>query len=85
MFHSDLIRERPKTVLELYDQFAKFSKFEIHHFRKLEQQRKAPRPDEAPRPATMKIIITQGWYTSLIPREENSRKAGRRVMEHLPI
>jgi hypothetical protein len=48
-FHSHLVRERPKTVLELYEQFAKFSKFEIQHFHKLEQQRKISKLDEAPR------------------------------------
>jgi hypothetical protein len=47
--HSHLVRERPKTVPELYDQFAKFSKLEIQHFRKLEQQRKVAKPDEASR------------------------------------
>jgi hypothetical protein len=40
----------PCTVSELYDQFTKFSKSEVQHFRKLEQQRKMPKPDEAPRP-----------------------------------
>jgi hypothetical protein len=35
--HSYLVRERAKTVLELYDQFAKFNKSEIQHFHKLEQ------------------------------------------------
>jgi hypothetical protein len=34
--HCHLVRERPKTVLELYKQFVKFSKSEIQHFRKLE-------------------------------------------------
>jgi hypothetical protein len=33
--HSHLVRERLKTVSELYDQFVKFSKSEIQHFRKL--------------------------------------------------
>jgi hypothetical protein len=47
--HSHLVRERPKIVPELYDQFAKFSKFEIQHSRKLEQQRKVAKPDEASR------------------------------------
>jgi hypothetical protein len=45
--HSYLVRERPKTVLELYDQIAKFSKSKIQHFRKLEQQRKVEKLDEA--------------------------------------
>jgi hypothetical protein len=35
--HSHLVREQPKTVSELYEQFAKFSKSEIQHSRKLEQ------------------------------------------------
>jgi hypothetical protein len=35
--HSHLVREWPKIVSELYEQFAKFSKSEIQHFRKLEQ------------------------------------------------
>jgi hypothetical protein len=48
--HSHLVRERPKTVLELYEQFAKFSKSEIQHFHKLDQQRKISKPDKAPRP-----------------------------------
>jgi hypothetical protein len=48
--HSHLVRERPKTMLELYDQFAKFNKSKIKHFRKLEQQWKVAKLDEAPRP-----------------------------------
>jgi hypothetical protein len=47
--HSHIVRERPKTVSELYEQFAKFSKSKIQHFSKLEHQRKFLRPDEAPR------------------------------------
>jgi hypothetical protein len=34
--HSHLVRERPKTVPELSEQFTKFSKSEVHHFHKLE-------------------------------------------------
>jgi hypothetical protein len=41
---------RSKTVSELYEQFIKFSKSEVQHFRKLKQQRKVAKPDEAPRP-----------------------------------
>jgi hypothetical protein len=36
-FHSHFVREQHKIVSELYDQFAKFSKSEVQHFRKLEQ------------------------------------------------
>jgi hypothetical protein len=45
--HSHLVRERPKTMPELYEEFAKFSKSKVLHFRKLEQQRKWPKHDEA--------------------------------------
>jgi hypothetical protein len=48
--HSHLVIEWPKTVSELYEQFTKFSKSEIQYFRKLEQQRKISKADEAPRP-----------------------------------
>jgi hypothetical protein len=48
--HSHLVREQPKIVMEPYDQFAKFSKSEIQHFQKLEQERKVAKPDEAPMP-----------------------------------
>jgi hypothetical protein len=47
--HNHLVRERPKTVPELYEQLAKFSKSEIQHFCKLEQQRKISKPNEAPK------------------------------------
>jgi hypothetical protein len=48
--HNHLVREHPKTVSELYEQFAKFSKLKAQHFHKLEQQRKVAKPNEAPRP-----------------------------------
>jgi hypothetical protein len=48
--HNHLVEERPKTVSELYEQFTTFSKLVIQHFRKLEQQRKVSKLDEAPRP-----------------------------------
>jgi hypothetical protein len=47
--HSHLVSERPKIVAELYKQFTEFSKSEVQYFRKLEQQRKTSKPDEAPR------------------------------------
>jgi hypothetical protein len=37
-------------VVELYEEFVKFSKSEVLHFRKLEKQRKAPNQDETLRP-----------------------------------
>jgi hypothetical protein len=48
--HNHLVRERPKIVSGIYEQFVKFSKAEVQHFHKLEQQRKVPKSDEAPRP-----------------------------------
>jgi hypothetical protein len=48
--HSHLVREWPKIVSEIYEQFTKFSKSEVQYFRKLEQQRKIAKPDEALRP-----------------------------------
>jgi hypothetical protein len=45
--HSHLVRERPKTMADLYEEFAKFAKLEVLHFCKLEQQRKGPKHDEA--------------------------------------
>jgi hypothetical protein len=48
--HSHLVREWLKTILELYEEFAKFSKLEVLHFHKLEQQRKTPKQDEVSRP-----------------------------------
>jgi hypothetical protein len=38
--HSHLVRDRPKTVSEQHEQFTKFSKSEIQHFHKIEQERK---------------------------------------------
>jgi hypothetical protein len=34
--HSHLVRERLGTMLDLYEQFAKLSKSDVHHFRNLE-------------------------------------------------
>jgi hypothetical protein len=48
--HSHLVKERPKIVPELYEQFTKFNKSETQHFLKLEQQRKVSKPDKAPKP-----------------------------------
>jgi hypothetical protein len=39
--HSHLVRERPKTVLELYENFVKFSKSEVLHFWKLDSREKS--------------------------------------------
>jgi hypothetical protein len=67
--HNHLVKERPKTVSELYEQFTKFSKLEIQHFRKLEQQRKISKPGEAPSPRNNE-------------NQHNHRTIGRRIMGH---
>jgi hypothetical protein len=58
LLHNHLVREQPKTVLELYEQFAKFSKSEIQHFRMLEQQRKSQKQTKLLDLATMKASAT---------------------------
>jgi hypothetical protein len=69
--HNHLVRERPKTVPELYEQLAKFSKSEIQHFCKLEQQRKISKPNEAPKsslqwkPAQLPQTSAQHWFRHL--------------------
>jgi hypothetical protein len=48
--HSYLVREHPRTLEELYDNFCKFSRSEVLHFCKLDQQKKVPKEKEASRP-----------------------------------
>jgi hypothetical protein len=48
--HSYLVREHPRIVEELYDNFCKFSRSEVLDFHKLDQQRKVPKESEASRP-----------------------------------
>jgi hypothetical protein len=38
--HSHLVRERPKTLEGLYEEFRKFSRLEVSHYHRLDQQRK---------------------------------------------
>jgi hypothetical protein len=48
--HSYLVREHPKTLEELYDNFEKFSGSEVLHFHKLDQQRKVPKENDSSSP-----------------------------------
>jgi hypothetical protein len=48
--HSYLVREHLKTLEESYDNFQKFSRSEVLHFRKLDQQSKVPKGSEGSRP-----------------------------------
>jgi hypothetical protein len=74
--HSPLVRKWPKTVPELYDQFAKFSKSEVQHIRKLEQQRKVAKPDEARR---IRYDNNQHNYPKLV---HNNDSEGDRPLEN---
>jgi hypothetical protein len=48
--HNYLVRECTRTLEKLYDNFHKFSRSEILHFHKLDQQRKVPNENDASRP-----------------------------------
>jgi hypothetical protein len=48
--HSHLVRERSRTLEELYDNFQKFKRMEVLHFRKLGQQRKTINENEGSSP-----------------------------------
>jgi hypothetical protein len=45
------VREHPRTLKKLYDNFQKFSRSELLHFHKLSQQRKTVNENEGSRPA----------------------------------
>jgi aspartyl-tRNA synthetase len=82
--HSHLVRERPKTVLILYEQFIKFSKSQILHFRKLKQHTKYQNPMKPQYLTTMKISeATPYQYTTLILMTAGHQKIGRKFLEHL--
>jgi hypothetical protein len=46
----NLVRECPRILEELYDEFRKFSRVEVLHFHKLGQQRKSTSENERSRP-----------------------------------
>jgi hypothetical protein len=48
--HNHLVRECPRTLEELYEEFRKFSRAEVLHFHKLGQQRKAANENKSSRP-----------------------------------
>jgi hypothetical protein len=60
--HSHMVRERPKRVAKLYENVVKFSKSVVLHFRKLKQQRKVPKHDEASRSACYNDNILHNNY-----------------------
>jgi hypothetical protein len=48
--HSHLVRERLRTLEELYEEFQKFSRAEVMHFHKLGHQRKPASENKNTRP-----------------------------------
>jgi hypothetical protein len=48
--HSHLVREHPKMLEELYEEFWKFSRAEALHFHKLVQQKKVANENKSLRP-----------------------------------
>jgi hypothetical protein len=60
------VRERPKKLGELYDNYQMFSRSEVLHFCKLDQQRKAPKESESSRPTKYSKTIesTMNFDTS---------------------
>jgi hypothetical protein len=45
--HSHLVREYPKIVEALYEEFRKFNRSEVSHYSKLDQQRKVTNENES--------------------------------------
>jgi hypothetical protein len=81
--HSHLVKERPRPVLELYEQFTKFSKSEIQHFRKLEQQRKFQSRTKLQDLTTLKTSTTiPSQCTTLILTIVDHWRIERGVMGH---
>jgi hypothetical protein len=89
--HNHLVRERPKTVQELYENFEKFSKSEVLHFRKLEQQRKAPKKMKPPGQlviteedqTTLAMIVHRSMLTTLTQMVAVHQKIRRKYLAHL--
>jgi hypothetical protein len=48
--HSHIVMERRKTLEGLYEEFWKFSRSEVSHYHKLDQQRKVTNENEGSRP-----------------------------------
>jgi hypothetical protein len=48
--HSHLVRERPKTLEGLHEEFWKFSISKVSHYRKLDQQRKVTNENKGSKP-----------------------------------
>jgi hypothetical protein len=80
--HSHLVRERLKIVAELYEEFAKFSKSEVLHFHKLEQQRKTPKHDDASRPTHYND--NQCSYPKQVHSIDSDHKPSQRTFDHKP-
>jgi hypothetical protein len=81
--HSHLVSERPKIASEIYEQFAKFSKFKIQHFHKLELQRKFQSQTKPQDLTTMKVSAgTLSLCTKSTLMDVDHWRIGRRIMGH---
>jgi hypothetical protein len=81
--HSHLVREQSKIVTELYEQFTKFSKFEIQHFRKLEQQKKCQsrmKPQDLTIMKASAATLSQCTASTLM--DVDHQRIVRRIMVH---
>jgi hypothetical protein len=82
--HSHLVREQPKTVPELYDQFAKFSKSEIQHFHKPEQQRKVAKQTKLQEHAMATTTVTTQSHWNKRYREPSHHLDSRTLDQRSP-
>jgi hypothetical protein len=87
--HSHLVREHPRTLEELYEEFHKFSKAEVLHFCKLGQQRKSTNEDESSRhssttrakKAHRALTHLIDKFTALTRMGADHRKIGRKISD----
>jgi hypothetical protein len=79
--HSHLVREQPKTVLELYDQFAKFSKSEVQHFSSSSSKEKFQNQMKLRKvPTTTISAITRGPYTTSVSMAAYLQRIGAKIL-----
>jgi hypothetical protein len=79
-----LVREQLKTVVELYENFAKLSKLEALHFHMLKQQIKAPKhvkPQGQRITMTPGSIATQSILTTSILMAMSLQKTEKRILD----
>jgi hypothetical protein len=63
--HSYPVRGWPRTLQELYDNFCKFSRSEVLHFRKLDQKEKFPRRTKPQDPPSTTRVVRAQWALTM--------------------